>query len=255
MRLQIMGWIFVAVLIVTCGAQASVVAASIHPAAAVQAAGVQGYELHQQPDQVSIDLLGDHGRPMGEVVVRFGDAGYRAKLVSPGQEPLALDWNQAKGILQIKEPGTDRVAYSYFDFQAFSWKSEPAFDELVKGRQQDFDLLLGVVTDYDRSRKERGASVLPKLGGCSATGQGSVIVGDAGIVEQAGIGCSGYRCRGTGTGTAKSLCCESATNDANVCCWNSLCIGCCSLLSCDAGCAIGDYICFCGRTGTSCSSL
>lgn len=249
MQRQIMGWLFVAALVFTCGAQASVVAASIHPAEAVQAAGVQGYELHQQPDQVSIDLLGDHDRPMGEVVVRFGDSGYRAKLVSPGREPLTLDWNQAKGVLQIKEPGTDRVGFSYFDFQAFSWKSEPAFDELVNGRKKDFDLLLGVVTDYDRSRKEFGVSVVPKVGACSPTDQSSVIVGEA------GIGCTGYRCRGEGVGSAKSLCCEDATNDANLCCWNSLCIGCCSFLSCDAGCAIGDYICFCGRTGTSCSSI
>ncbi|MGD2113915.1 MAG: hypothetical protein PVG07_02610 [Acidobacteriota bacterium] len=252
MQRRLIAIVFIAALAFACAAQASVLATPLHPAESVRAAGVAGYEVHQERGGVAIDLLDERGAPMGEVTVRFGEAGYRATLESPGRAAIAVDWNKAQGILEIKEPGTDRTGYSYFDFQAFEWTAEPAFEELVGDRKGDVDLLLGVVADYDETRRgSRGArpgnELTAKGGSCAPQDQLSNVLGTK------GIGCSGYTCRGFGTGAARSLCCQNATNDANVCCWNAICIGCCSFLDCDAACGIGDYICFCGRTGTSCS--
>lgn len=66
--------------------------------------------------------------------------------------------------------------------------------------------------------------------------------------------CYGSYYRGFGTGSSKSLCCQDAINDVNVKCSNSYCYGCCSLLSCDAVCGVGDYVCSCGISGRACSS-
>ncbi len=66
--------------------------------------------------------------------------------------------------------------------------------------------------------------------------------------------CEGGDCRGSGFSASKSYCCKEASGNASVCCTNSLCWGCCEWMTCDAMCAMGDYICSCGITGTSCGT-
>jgi len=253
---RIVGVTFVVALVLASGAHAGVAAAPLQPADGVRAAGVVGYQVHEASGTVEINLLDQGESTLGEVVVRSGDFGYSAELRSGDRLPIAMAWNQAKGILEIKEVGSDRIGYSYFDFQAFDWKAEPAFDDLVNARKADVDLLMGVVADYDAGRGHGGSTLAVKQGGGScASKQQPLVTSPLGEIAAKGIVCTGYTCRGFGTGAAKSLCCQDATNDANVCCWNSVCIGCCSFLSCDAACGIGDYICFCGRTGTSCDRV
>ena len=69
-----------------------------------------------------------------------------------------------------------------------------------------------------------------------------------------GPGCNGPQVRGEAFGEmAKSIICAEARNDANVKCWNRLCVGCCELRECDAFCVLGDYLCLvAGVTGRSC---
>jgi len=253
---RIVGCAFVMVLLLASGAYAGVTSAPMLPEDSVQAAGVVSYQVHETGGTVEINLLNQGNGSLGEVVVKSGDFGYSAELRGGDGLPIAMEWNQAKGILEIKEIGSDRIGYSYFDFQAFEWKAEPAFDELVTARKADVDLLMGVVADYDKGRGHRGSILAAKqAGGSCASKQQALVTSPLGEIAAKGIVCTGYTCRGFGTGAAKSLCCQDATNDANVCCWNSVCIGCCSFLSCDAACGIGDYICFCGRTGTSCDRV
>lgn len=65
-----------------------------------------------------------------------------------------------------------------------------------------------------------------------------------------------YTVRGEGGGAARSLACQNAINDANTKCTNQWCWGCCGWIGqpdiCDCACAIGDYLCWCGKTGKYC---
>jgi len=69
--------------------------------------------------------------------------------------------------------------------------------------------------------------------------------------------CLGPTVRGqTLVAWARSTCCAKATQDANNQCTNQYCWGCCQTYSCDAYCAVGDYLCFpCGVTGRMCSGI
>lgn len=69
------------------------------------------------------------------------------------------------------------------------------------------------------------------------------------------VGCVGPTVRGTAVGdVTRSAICAAARADANLQCWNTYCIGCCQMDSCDAFCLLGDdYLCLmAGVTGRSC---
>jgi hypothetical protein len=61
-------------------------------------------------------------------------------------------------------------------------------------------------------------------------------------------------CRGTSYAEAsRSWCCNEAAMNANYCCTNMFCWGCCRRDECDAYCLLGDYVCvMCGVTGYRC---
>jgi hypothetical protein len=71
--------------------------------------------------------------------------------------------------------------------------------------------------------------------------------------EVPGVSCDGPRCRGQALSAARSHCCSQAHAEAAACCTNSACWGCCRTWSCDGMCALGDYFCSCGQSGTACS--
>jgi hypothetical protein len=67
--------------------------------------------------------------------------------------------------------------------------------------------------------------------------------------------CHNLGCRGTAVSDTRSWCCREANSRLQGCCSNAACWGCCETLGCDATCALGDYFCFCGQSGLSCTGI
>ncbi len=161
-------------------------------------------------------------------------------LFREGKEVLSLQWDRINKEVWLSD-SLGEEAYFKYDSRNHRWVSvKPDSQVILKHYQIDIQIMAAIHADLTENK---------------AIWSQDVIKGSA-FTEQCAVSghcpCTGSWERGFGLADSRSWCCYQATNDVNSKCWNQWCIGCCRLLDCDAACLIGDYICFCGRSGQEC---
>lgn len=215
-------------------------------AAEARSKGVDHYHVTEFGQGAAmVDLVASSGDVLGQArVIRLKGDTLAVTFQRPGESALKMRWDSAAGTFDVIVDGVK--ASKRFDFKKFEWTTEGAaylFD--TKGKT--IELATAVMTDV------RGGGMLGKSseGGPMETNWVNDWVIDDGTL---GTSCAGPTVRGTGAGDGRSNACRLATVDANTQCSNVKCIGCCRLLDCDAVCAVGDYVCYAGRSGDSCGT-
>lgn len=225
-------------------------AAQHHEATGEMAAlGVAEYWSESEGSQSRIEFIGSQGNVMAAIDVNAADpSALRAEisLSTDAAQGLSFVWDQVHGTLKLRDPESGQSLESRYDLQKGSWQGDPRIGAL--GRRYSREIALAALA-LDATLGAGKTTALTTAEPACAVGSVIPGVGISSIL----IDCDGFRCRGFGTGGSASGCCEEAWQDASNCCTNGICWGCCRFLACDKGCAIGDYICFCGVTGVECS--
>ena len=196
---------------------------------------------------VSVELVTAGGHPSGSAVVSSVDGRWTVDAEIDG-EAVGLIWDETEIAFTLIS-GSGALGEGKFDRELGKWVMDPRLQDHLR---EEPDIVHGVAailaeTQRIRFNQGRGASAaFGRAAACQAAdfGQTSENIG----------GCDySWFSRGWGTGSSRSGCCYEATADVNLKCSNPACLGCCELFPrCDAACAVGDYLCFCGRSGHPC---
>jgi hypothetical protein len=206
--------------------------------------------------EYEVTLLGTGNENQGTALIKeMTVSGIQVVTVSePGRGAVTVTFDRSKETMTLTVGR--RTGAAKLDRTAPRWMPDARFTRLLAEHRPTVELsgaLLADIVDQpkmEEKKKELGPE-------CSAAGPGNQPFVSDQLITSA-IACNGPYCRGTDVAPSRSYCCYEARLAAGSCCWNSLCIGCCQYLSnwgsCDAWCAVGDYFCFCGVTGISCSA-
>lgn len=178
---------------------------------------------------------------LGEATYRSLDSGRRLVDLQTATDRISIEWNPALATARVIEHGSGRVGETVGTFGDMSWTSDEGLREILAGSERAV-LLAAVVFEAE----DRQWSPMPGTGDPERCGIGGPRGADSFDCDFI------YGCRGFAVSGSRSHCCLEAEQDVNHCCTNGHCWGCCALLPCDAGCGIGDYICFCGMSGAWC---
>lgn len=218
------------------------------PSSEAEAVEIASFTVERQGSTTEIGLLGISGDRRGTVRVRTGETaeyGHDAILIEGGAALYSVAWDSQKGLIRIRDLSNGETGHAFFDLQEFAWVRGEAFRDLMERQGPTFMLIASVMGELE----VRGESSFKERADLCALRSDSRNLAPKYHGE---ITCSGEFCRGFSTGTSRSICCYEANQDLHLCCWNFWCIGCCQTLACDAGCGLGDYLCFCGQSGRSC---
>ncbi len=201
--------------------------------------GASQYEISgRERGTVAFTILGSDGTAIAHARLQGLEGnGVRLDAKTASKEKITIVSDLANGRVSVTVDGATAVkqlndAKTAFDASgaAYLFDTHARTLELLAAAMTDLTTLLGEPPTSDFTQD-------PGPGGGDGT-----------------AACNGGSFRGWGMGSARSFACASATNDANIQCWNRYCIGCCRFAECDAVCALGDYGCSAGRTGWSCSA-
>jgi len=162
-------------------------------------------------------------------------------LIREGKEVLSLRWDRINKEVWLSDTFKNE-AYFKYDSSNHQWVSaKPDSQVILNHYQIDAQIMVAIHADLTENKAAWSKDVIkdgPFTDQCA--------------VASVNCPCTGPWERGFSVADTRSWCCYQATGDVNSKCWNQWCIGCCRLLECDAACLIGDYICFCGRSGQEC---
>jgi len=208
--------------------------------------GVASYTVAEKDGDKRVSLRGNGGREIGQITVHELKHSLLLELTQPGRAHLEIEWDFAVGRVSVRDlnSGESAQAFAFPEKRAADSPEDPLLLRYRPQVEMAFEALHDVGLDkirltetfHKRIRTVRQRDDLARLL----------------AKDEMDPSCTGRQVRGSSISGTRSGCCEAATDDANGQCSNGACWGCCSLLSCDASCALGDYGCFCGITGTAC---
>ncbi|MEA2693856.1 MAG: hypothetical protein QOJ16_3243 [Acidobacteriota bacterium] len=211
--------------------------------------GVESYSVADQDRGKLVSLKGNGGQEVGQLAVHQLKNSLVLELTEPGGAHLSIEWSFTVGRLSVKDLDSGESAQSFAAPGARAKKAHE--DPLLLRYRGQIEMAFETLHDVGLDKIQLGASFHKRVR-TGRQSEGLMRLFSKDEFADSGITCTGRRARGTNIAATRSGCCEGATDDANWQCWNAYCTGCCSLLSCDAVCALGDYACSCGVTGTSC---
>lgn len=208
-------------------------------------------EIHPAGTAHRFVLFAAPGVALGEGTLSHPDSTrLRIDYTDSSGVPYALTWSEDHGQIVLLSPD-GRTGTSRFDLQSRRWTPDPTFEQLMAEDESTFVAMAALGSTVQEMVRGRGLRV-----GKSATSRGSCSSATDDVVAKnlgTGVTCAWTpSCRGFATSLSRSYCCFEAESDANHCCTNTWCYGCCDLLACDASCGLGDYGCFCGMSGFEC---
>lgn len=206
--------------------------------------GISSYRRVPIEGGVLVSLYDESGSVVGSAAVVITEDGH-----------LRADWSGADGSrIQVERIGagdlyrlidvrSGEVGTMSFDHQSRHWRVDTAAEDIIA---------------MDKLAIELAASSMdvgiPEIPDWPSSSPGSNQGSDQSMAD-GNVECLGPQCRGFSASLTRSSCCMQARREAGNCCSNEFCWGCCGLLSCDSNCVplFGDYFCYCGVTGWSCS--
>ncbi|HKI05894.1 MAG TPA: hypothetical protein VKK31_28190 [Thermoanaerobaculia bacterium] len=206
--------------------------------------GIAKLRIEREGKVLAVDVMGPNKR-IAKLMIEFDTPEGSILNLKRDGSWLRIAWSQQTGRVSVTDPATRESASRTVALKpkkAMTTEGDGQLFEKYKGDLElaftVYDQVLIDVGLYEFFRKQVPAAREP---------------GDK-IILRCPPACDGPLIEPVAIATGLTRCCTIATNDANVLCSNSLCIGCCQILGCDAACAIGDgFACVCAVLGRSCS--
>jgi hypothetical protein len=228
------------------------------PESAAAKAGVSEYRFIEKSDGAAVVWAESDQGTLATVRILPATDRTTVELDPAGRSSLRVTFGRRMDWVTLSDLGTRETGKAVFEAKAGAVKKDGVFAALEARLKREIDIAFGAyeaVTRRNTPKPEaRGTCAEPESSEERGPNDEAFAAKDVEMLGLDNCRTSEPLCRGASYAEAsRSWCCNEATQNANNCCTNMFCWGCCRRDDCDALCLVDDYVCvMCGVTGYRC---